>query len=98
MPSDLRKPLPEPGNWDGPVFGRLGVLATDGQRVECHACGRWFHHLGHHVRQTHNLTADEYRALFGLNVRTGLALLAIQTECLPRGKHQWLVVGRYLVA
>ena len=34
--------------------------------------GRWFHHLGHHVRQTHNLTADEYRALFGLNVRTGL--------------------------
>ncbi len=72
MPTDLREPLPEPGDWDGPVFGRLGVLATDGQRVECHACGRWFHHLGHHVRQTHNLTADEYRALFGLNVRTGL--------------------------
>src|SRR5439155_14302481 len=27
---------------------------------------------GHHVVMTHNLTADEYRALFGLNKTTGL--------------------------
>jgi hypothetical protein len=32
--------LPELGDWDGPVFGELGVLAEDGVLLQCHACGR----------------------------------------------------------
>jgi len=64
--------LPALGDWDGPTYGVLGVLATDGERVECHACGRWFHSLGHHVRLAHRLSPDEYRALFGLKATTGL--------------------------
>jgi hypothetical protein len=32
--------LPKLGDWDGPIHGQLGVLATDGDKVECHVCGR----------------------------------------------------------
>ena len=63
----------ESGRWDGPIYGERGVLADDGERVECHACGRWFHHLGRHVAAAHGFTADEYREEFGLNRGTGLA-------------------------
>jgi hypothetical protein len=30
--------LPALGEWDGPLYGELGVLNTDGTRVECHLC------------------------------------------------------------
>jgi hypothetical protein len=32
--------LPELGQWDGPIYGELGVLAVDldDSRVQCHAC------------------------------------------------------------
>lgn len=61
------------GRWDGPLYGERGILADDGERVECHCCGRWFHHLGRHVVAAHGLTTDEYREAFGLNRGTGLA-------------------------
>jgi hypothetical protein len=57
---------PALGEWDGLIHGDLGVLETDGQRVRCHACAGWFKALAHHARQTHRLTPDEYRAIFGL--------------------------------
>ena len=25
--------------WDGPYFGQFGVLADDGDKVQCHVCG-----------------------------------------------------------
>ena len=67
--------LPQLGDWDGPIYGELGVLATDpdGRRVVCHACGRAFSNLGNHVRRTHGLLPAEYRAMFGLRATTGLA-------------------------
>ncbi len=66
--------LPELGEWDGPIYGELGVLAAepDGDRVQCHACGAWFRFLANHVWRTHQLTADEYRAVFGLAAEHGL--------------------------
>jgi len=67
-----RKPLPELGDWDGPLYGELGVLATDGQRVECHMCGGWYKLLPSHVWRAHGATAAEYRALFGLAAKHGL--------------------------
>jgi len=30
--------LPELGAWNGPLFGRLGVLALDDAQAECHIC------------------------------------------------------------
>ena len=71
--SATRPALPELGDWDGPIYGQLGVLACDGDRVECHACGRWYRLLASHVIQTHGLSPAEYRAIFGLKVTTGLA-------------------------
>ena len=64
--------LPGLGDWDGPIYGELGVLNNDGDKAECHVCGGWFGHLGGHVARAHDLTADEYRAIFGLRAKTKL--------------------------
>jgi len=65
--------LPELGEWDGPVHGSLGVLASVGAKVQCHICGALFDLLGVHVVRKHGLWPAEYRALFGLRAETGLA-------------------------
>lgn len=64
--------LPELGAWDGPVHGKLGVLVADGDRLTCHACGELFRGLGYHAVRAHQLTADAYRAVFGLRASTSL--------------------------
>lgn len=48
------------------------MLNDDGDRVECHACGRYFAALGRHAHLAHDLLPDEYRAIFGLNIGQGL--------------------------
>lgn len=58
--------------WTGPLFGRLGALTDDGERVQCHVCGDFFGNLGGHISQVHGLTPDDYKARFGLNATTGL--------------------------
>lgn len=63
----------QPDSWDGPIFGQLGVLHTDGDRAECHICGGWYKLLGSHTFQAHGLYARTYRQLFSLRQRTGLA-------------------------
>jgi hypothetical protein len=43
-------PLPGLGEWDGPIYGELGVLNVDEDgRPGCHACGRRFRFLGRHI-------------------------------------------------
>ena len=73
--------LPETGDWDGPIHGRIGVLEDDGSAVTCHACGQSFRSLAHHAWLSHNLTGAEYRALFGL--KAGRTLM---TEALTEKK------------
>lgn len=70
--------LPALGDWQEPITGQLGVLASDGEKVQCHICGRWYRYLANHARLAHDLYADEYKALFGLNVTTGLVGPATQ--------------------
>lgn len=72
--------LPELGEWDGPIYGELGVLNDDGEKVECHCCGEWFVVLGSHVWQAHNLTAKEYKSIFGLALSRSLLTDAIRTQ------------------
>ena len=70
--------LPELGDWEGPLFGELGVLVHEGDTVQCHACGGYFRSLASHAFLAHGLRGAEYRALFGLRRRTpliGAALL-----------------------
>ena len=58
--------------WPGEIHGDLGVLLNDGERAQCHVCGKWFLHLGSHTFQAHELTADEYQRMFGLMQKTKL--------------------------
>lgn len=65
--------LPKEGDWDGPIYGKIGVLyANSDETVQCHACGESWADVGAHARCTHNLTGAEYRAIFGLNNGTPL--------------------------
>ena len=65
MPTDVREPLPEPGNWTGQSSAGWVSLPPTACASNVMLAARWFHHLGHHVRQTHSLTADEYVRCLG---------------------------------
>jgi hypothetical protein len=41
-------------------------LYFGGRTIKCLLCGQRFQRLGSHLRHVHTLTADEYRAQFGL--------------------------------
>lgn len=62
------------------IFGELGKIACDGSRIQCHVCGKWFHHLGCHVHKKHGLLAEAYREKFGLNRTTPLASPVFQSK------------------
>ena len=62
----------EEPTWTGPYFGQFGVLADDGDKVQCHVCGDMYDLLGSHANKTHGLTADWYRQAFGLYQATSL--------------------------
>lgn len=79
--------LPTLGEWDGPIYGELGVFRTDGDKAECHVCGQWFGHLGGHVARAHDLTADEYRAIFGLRAKTKLIGPSLREKRLQNQSH-----------
>lgn len=89
--------LPALGAWDGPIHGELGVLATDDGRAQCHICGRWFLFLGRHVGPAHDLSCDEYRAVFGLRAGHGLlgpALQPVYQQLAARNlREQWKQAG-----
>lgn len=65
--------LPLEGSWKYTAYGEVGVLDTrnDG-KMKCHCCGEWYAFLGRHL-QAHNLTADAYRAMWGLKCSQPLA-------------------------
>lgn len=67
--------------------GELGILARDGDRLQCHVCGQWFKTLGVHTLIIHGLSEEEYKKVFGLNLQTGLvgeALAAQRSEVVQR--------------
>ena len=46
----------------------MGEMRYDGDRVQCHLCGRWFKMVGgNHTISAHDMTVAEYRELFRLN-------------------------------
>jgi hypothetical protein len=55
------------------IFGEIGILADDGERVQCHICGKWFAALAQHVRQKHGWSREEYCDHFGLKRTTKLS-------------------------
>ena len=49
-------------------YAPLGEMRSDGGRVQCHLCGRWFKMVGgNHLLAAHGWTTAEYREAFLLN-------------------------------
>lgn len=65
---------------DDTLYGEIGLLAYDPllDRIQCHACGRWFHKLTSFHLKRHGLTISDYKELFGLNAGTALETPRIQ--------------------
>lgn len=59
---------------DDTLYGERGVLAYDElmDRIQCHACGGWYHKLTSFHLKRHGLTINEYKELYGLNIGTAL--------------------------
>lgn len=62
---------PEP-----PRHGRHGVLADDGERVQCHECGAWYRSLSSHLSRRHSMTTAQYKAAHGVPQSIGLTSAA----------------------
>lgn len=58
--------LPLEGSWPHHSYGVVGVVEETGAVQRCHCCGEWFENLARHVK-AHGLTADAYKAMWGLN-------------------------------
>ena len=56
-----------------PEHGRIKHDTTG--KVICHICGRAYTRLGSHVKESHDMTIEEYKEMFGLCKR------AKTTEC-----------------
>lgn len=67
-------------NLEQPRFGELGRLEYDPveDALLCHVCGRWYKNLAQHARRAHQLEADDYRELAGLNRQTRLVTPTIR--------------------
>lgn len=72
----VREPVPQPGQ---PGLPPLGALIDDGERVQCHVCGRWYKRLTMHIR-THGLDDDAYRERYELPRTTALVSPAVSAR------------------
>lgn len=50
----------------------LEAEKPDPQKIQCLICSRWYTQVGSHVRQQHNLTAQEYKEQFELPLSRGV--------------------------
>jgi hypothetical protein len=57
-----------------PIYAPIGEMLQDGDRVRCHLCGRWLRTVaGQHLIAAHQMTTEEYRELFHLDVSASTA-------------------------
>lgn len=93
---ETRRPPPAPEAQPVPGLPPRGavVFSADGERVQCHACGRWFRGLNAHLKM-HGLDAETYKEAYDINRTASLwppALAAKQREAaLGRGQGE---IGR----
>lgn len=55
-------------------YGFVGALVFDGEtdKLQCHLCGEWHAYLPNHLLREHNVRADAYKEMVGLNKTTAL--------------------------
>ena len=76
--------VPSVGERDG--FGRYGVLDETDDGLVCAACGWTGAHLGLHAYRAHGMTADAYRARYGLLRSRGLVASNIREKIQANGR------------
>ena len=54
------------------MFGDIGKLLSDGQKLQCHICGRWYNGLGTHIFRAHDMSGWDYKETFELRCTTAL--------------------------
>ncbi len=82
---------------DDTLFGERGVLAYDEalDRIQCHACGRWFQKITAHHLKLHGLTIAGYKERYGLNIGTALETPRI-TDLRRRQAEQRMAKGLFV--
>lgn len=91
---DVAEPdLPRQGSWGGQMHGQIGVLLEKGGKVQCHVCGDWYVELGRHLTR-HRMSADEYRAYFGLACGRALCPAWLSEQRSKKAKGEGLGRGR----
>lgn len=55
-------------------FGFYGAImgTEDGEKIQCHTCGKLFARIAPHARQKHGLKVREYREMYGIAYSTSL--------------------------
>jgi hypothetical protein len=72
-----------------PAHAPPGVMTGDGEgRLACHLCGRWFVHVGLHLRR-HGWSPDRYREAVGLCRRTPLCGAGLSSRIAARQQAAW---------
>lgn len=67
-------------------FGYLGTIAYDKteQYTQCHTCGYFYKHLGKHIRQSHDMSSDEYKETYQLEKQTSLFATNTRTKYIQK--------------
>ena len=47
------------------------ALIPSKDKIQCLLCGRWYRQVGSHICQVHKMTARDYRAMVGFDVKRG---------------------------
>ncbi len=76
-------------------FGYLGAVtySKDGQRIQCHFCGKFFQALGTHISFFHELTGPEYKEQTQLMAKTALV-----GEVLRENRMKWIKDNMHIVS
>jgi len=53
-------------------YGAISISLDDGEKMQCHVCGKLYDHVGMHAYLSHDLRADAYRERFKLSPTTSL--------------------------
>lgn len=63
----VHRPSPLPVQQEAGLPPRGAVsYSEDGERIQCHVCGRWLGGLPSHISRAHDMTAAEYKEAYGL--------------------------------
>lgn len=72
-------------------YGYYGALSVtmDGEKLQCHVCGKLFASVSAHARQAHKMTLDQYREKYQI-AKTSALVSEIERQRLKDRTLEWL--------